>query len=46
MLISFISIPENAEAKFEGYDVVSNLSKENITLYAKEVNGLYPRLQN
>jgi hypothetical protein len=30
-----------AEAKFEGYEVVSKLNKENITLYAKEVNGLY-----
>ncbi len=41
MLIFFIAMSEKVEAQFAGYEVVSSLNKENITLYAKEVNGLY-----
>ncbi|AST91196.1 hypothetical protein BC6307_07850 [Sutcliffiella cohnii] len=33
--------PIIAGAEFEGYEVVSTNDKENITLYAKKINGLY-----
>ncbi|WML45438.1 hypothetical protein [Neobacillus sp. PS3-40] len=39
-LVLFV-IPEKVEAKIEGYDVVAKLPKENITLYAKKMDGLY-----
>lgn len=29
------------KVSFEGYDIVSKSSEENITLYAKKINGLY-----
>jgi hypothetical protein len=41
MLIFSISIPGNAGAKNDGYKVVSRINKENITLFAKEMNDLY-----
>lgn len=42
LLVTFsFSIPGNATAKNDGYKVVSRLNKEKITLFAKEVNGLY-----
>jgi hypothetical protein len=34
-------LPKNANATNDGYEVVSKLTKEDIVLYAKEVNGLY-----
>ncbi|PKG25249.1 hypothetical protein [Niallia nealsonii] len=33
--------PIKVEAKIVGYDVVAQSNKENITLYAKELDGLY-----
>ncbi|MDP4087198.1 MAG: hypothetical protein Q8934_21790 [Bacillota bacterium] len=43
LLLAFVLfvIPEKVEAKIEGYDVVAKLPKENITLYAKKMDGLY-----
>ncbi|MGE8082022.1 hypothetical protein [Peribacillus loiseleuriae] len=41
MAFLLVIAPNKAEAVIEGYDVVSKLSKENITLYAKKMNGLY-----
>ncbi|MEO2078189.1 MAG: hypothetical protein ABGX20_22905 [Bacillus sp. (in: firmicutes)] len=34
-------VPKIVSATNEGYEVVSKLTKEDIVLYAKEVNGLY-----
>jgi hypothetical protein len=39
LVIVLLVMPENAEA--EEYKVVSELPKENITLYAKQKNGLF-----
>ncbi len=41
LIIFLIFVPDNTEAKNEGYEIVSKLSKENITLYAKKIGSLY-----
>ncbi len=42
-LMAFLLViaPNKAGAVIEGYEIVAVSSKENITLYAKEMNGLY-----
>ncbi|MCG1020982.1 hypothetical protein [Sutcliffiella horikoshii] len=42
-ILAFVlmSAPNKAASTIEGYHVVSELSKDNITLYAKKMNGLY-----
>lgn len=42
-ILAFVlmSAPNTAASTTEGYDVVSEVSKENINLYAKKMNGLY-----
>lgn len=34
-------VPNNAEAAMDGYEMVAKSSKDNITLYAKKIDGLY-----
>jgi hypothetical protein len=41
LIIFLIIVPDNTEAKNDGYEMVSKLSKENITLYAKKIGSLY-----
>ncbi|OIJ20961.1 hypothetical protein BKP45_07625 [Anaerobacillus alkalidiazotrophicus] len=43
LIIGFLLIiyPTIAGAEIEGYDIVSQNNKENITLYGKKMNGLY-----
>jgi hypothetical protein len=41
MALLIVIVPNKAGAAIEGYDVVSKLSKDNITLYAKKMNGLF-----
>lgn len=41
MAFLLVIAPNKAGAVIEGYDIVGRSSKENITLYAKEMNGLY-----
>lgn len=41
MLLVLMIVPIKADSSMEGYAVVSELSKENIVLYAKKANGFY-----
>ncbi|RXJ04583.1 hypothetical protein DS745_04155 [Anaerobacillus alkaliphilus] len=41
VLVLFILSPNKVGAIREGYEIVSTLPKEKITLYAKEINGLF-----
>ena len=41
MVLLLVIAPNKAGATFEGYDMVSKSSKDNITMYAKKIDGLY-----
>lgn len=41
LIILFVMLPNNIEAKNDGFEIVSKLSSENITLYAKRFGSLY-----
>lgn len=41
LAVLFIIPPIIARAEFEGYEIVSRNDKENITLYAKKMDGLF-----
>ncbi|SDN14572.1 hypothetical protein SAMN05518871_103424 [Psychrobacillus sp. OK028] len=41
MAFLLIIVPNNPRAEMEGYDIVARSSKEDITLYAKQMNDLY-----
>jgi hypothetical protein len=41
MVLALMVAPNEADSSIEGYDVVSELSKENVALYAKKRNGMY-----
>lgn len=41
LIILFVMLPNNIEAKNDGFEIVSKLSSENITLYAKKFGNLY-----
>jgi hypothetical protein len=41
MAFLLVIAPNKAGAVIEGYDIVAKSTKENITLYAKKMNGLY-----
>lgn len=41
LIILFVMLPNNIEAKNDGFEIVFKLSSENITLYAKKFGSLY-----
>ncbi|MGM0877981.1 MAG: hypothetical protein ACQEWV_25460 [Bacillota bacterium] len=41
MAFLLVIAPNKAGATIKGYDIVAKLGKENITLYAKKMDGLY-----
>jgi len=40
LILLFVILPNNTEAKNDGYEIVSKLSSKNITLYAKKFGNL------
>jgi hypothetical protein len=46
MAFLLVIAPNKAGAVIEGYDIVAKSTKENITLYAKKMNGLYYNFEN